>query len=105
AVVVSDWNAVSELLHHGVVRDRSAAAVAAATAGVDVDMQSGVFADELATAVLAHRVPEATIDDAVRRILRLKAEMGLFDDPYGPVRPASPLDRSAAREVAEESIV
>ncbi len=105
AMVVTDWNAVSELLNHGVARNRHQAAVMSANAGSDMDMQSGVYADELTKAVLAGEVPEATIDEACRRILRLKAEMGLFDDPYGKSVKPSPLERTEARKVAEESIV
>lgn len=105
AMVVTDWASTYELLNHGVARTRAGAAIAAANAGVDMEMVSGLYADELAKAVLAKQVPEAVLDEACRRVIRLKAEMGLFDDPYGEIVTKSPLDRKAAREVAEDSIV
>ncbi len=105
AVVVTDYDAVDELVNHGTARTRSASAVMAANAGIDIDMQSAVYAEELASAVMDGRVPESNIDGACRRILRLKAEMGLFDDPNIKPQPRSPIDRESARKVAEESIV
>ncbi|HSI03451.1 MAG TPA: glycoside hydrolase family 3 N-terminal domain-containing protein, partial [Myxococcota bacterium] len=105
AMVVTDWASTFELLNHGVARTRAGAAIASANAGVDMEMVSGLYAEELAKAVHENQVPESTIDEACRRVLRLKAEMGLFDDPYGDAVPKSPIDRKAAREVAEDSIV
>ncbi len=105
AMVVSDWSSAYEQLNHGTSRTRRDAAIASANAGLDMEMVSGLFADELVRAVLDHSVAESTVDEACRRVLRLKAEMGLFDDPYGATGPKSPLERTAAREIAEDSIV
>lgn len=80
--VISDWAAVDELRYHGVAADRAGAALLAAQAGVDMDMASDVYADELAGLVEAGRLPEAVIDAAVRRILRAKFRLGLFERPY-----------------------
>ncbi|MDQ6689660.1 MAG: glycoside hydrolase family 3 C-terminal domain-containing protein [Gemmatimonadota bacterium] len=80
--VVSDWGGVSELVPHGVAATTGAAAVLGIRAGVDVDMADGVYVDSLGAAVRAGRVPEALVDSAVRRVLRIKYAMGLFQDPY-----------------------
>jgi beta-glucosidase len=111
-MVVSDWSGVWELLFHGIARDSTAAATRALTAGVDMEMSSTLYRDRLAAEVRAGRVPMARVDEAVRRILRTKAALGLFDDPYRGNDAArerrdvlTPAHRAAAREVARESIV
>jgi beta-glucosidase len=80
--VVSDWGGVSELVPHGVAATRGEAAILGLRAGVDVDMSDGVYIDSLAGAIRAGRVPEALVDSAVRRVLRVKFALGLFQDPY-----------------------
>ena len=80
--VVSDWGAVSELIKHGVAATSGEAGILALRAGVDVDMADGVYADSLGAAVRAGRIPEALVDSAVRRVLRIKYALGLFQDPY-----------------------
>jgi len=80
--VVSDWGGIGELLAHGVAATRGEAGIKALRAGVDVDMSDGVYADSLSAAVRGRRLPEALIDSAVRRVLRLKYALGLFQDPY-----------------------
>lgn len=79
--VVSDWQAVSELINQGIACDSSEAAMKAVEAGVDMDM-AGPYHDCLAGLVEAGKVPIRVIDDAVRRILRVKFELGLFEKPY-----------------------
>jgi beta-glucosidase len=110
--VVSDWEAVSEMIPHGVVADRKQAAALAANAGLQMDMQSGCYLQNLAALVREGKVPMATVDDAVRRILRVKFEAGLFDNPYRACDPArraattmSKAHLEAARDVARRSIV
>jgi beta-glucosidase len=110
--VVSDWNGVVELIPHGVAADRAAAGALALHAGVDIDMVSGVYSGELATLVRSGRVSQREIDDAVRRVLRLKYRLGLFSDPYHGASAArekavtlSAEHRAAARQAARESIV
>ncbi|MEI6622876.1 MAG: glycoside hydrolase family 3 N-terminal domain-containing protein, partial [Actinomycetes bacterium] len=78
-VVVSDWNAVAELLCHGVAGNRLRAAELALRAGVDVDMVSGCYRDTGAQALAIGAWPAAELDDAVRRVLTLKFRLGLFD--------------------------
>jgi beta-glucosidase len=80
--VVSDWASVREMIPHGYAKDGEDAALKAVTAGSDMDMESHLYVAELAKLVKNGKVKEALVDDAVRRILRVKFELGLFDDPY-----------------------
>lgn len=108
--VVSDWNAVMELTQHGVAADSADAAALAVAAGVDMDMVSLAYASHLASLVRSGRIPQPVLDEAVRRILRVKFLAGLFDHPYtDPERAKSvmllPEHRAAALRMAQESIV
>ena len=80
--VVSDWGGIGELIPHGVAATAGEAGMLALRAGVDIDMSDGVYVDSLGAAVRAGRVPEALVDSAVRRVLRIKYALGLFQDPY-----------------------
>ena len=104
--VVSDWTSVAELINHGVAGSQAEAGRRALTAGVDMDMQSGIYADSLAALVRSNQIPLAVVDSAVMRILRAKQRLGLFRDPYR-ARTAPPTTelRTLARRVAGESIV
>ncbi|MBW4330339.1 glycoside hydrolase family 3 C-terminal domain-containing protein [Stakelama sp. CBK3Z-3] len=111
-VITSDYDAILELVTHGVAADPADAAAQALHAGVDVDLHSGTYADELPGLVRAGRVKEAEVDAAVRRVLRAKAKLGLFDDPfrYGNARLAAERPWRAdhlasAREAARQSMV
>jgi beta-glucosidase len=110
--VVSDWGSVREMAVHGYAADLQDAAAKAITAGSDMDMESNAYSSSLASLVRAGKVPEALVDDAVRRVLSKKFELGLFDDPYRFSDPArehaaltDPRHRQAARAIAAESIV
>lgn len=110
-MVVSDWTGVTELIAHG-LGDSVAAASRALSAGVDMEMSGTVYRNKMATEVSAGRFPLAVIDSAVHRVLRTKAALGLFDDPYRGSNPErerrdvlTPAHRAAAREIARESIV
>ncbi|MCJ8211069.1 glycoside hydrolase family 3 C-terminal domain-containing protein [Mucilaginibacter sp. RS28] len=110
--VVSDWGSVSEMVAHGFAKDRKDAARLAVTAGSDMDMEGHSYLPNLIQLVQEKKVDVALIDDAVRRILRKKFEMGLFDDPYRfsdekrEVKEInSEANRKASREVARKSIV
>ena len=81
-VIVSDWGSALEMIEHGFVANEREAAKIAILAGSDVDMESYVYLDHLENLVETGEVDEAIIDDAVRRVLRVKFELGLFDDPY-----------------------
>lgn len=111
-VFVSDFTAVMELLHHGVVADSAEAGALALRAGVDVDMMSDIYRDDLRAKVESGAVPLEEVDEAVRRVLEAKVDLGLFDDPYryGDVerereRTLTTQHRAAAREIAGQSIV
>nr|WP_246865814.1 beta-glucosidase BglX [Croceivirga thetidis] len=110
--VVSDWGSVAEMQAHGFAKDSTQAAKLAANAGSDMDMASGVYLKNLAQLVQDGKVDEEKIDDAVRRILQVKFELGLFDDPfkYSDERREMetiyhPNHQAAALEMAKKSIV
>ena len=110
--VVSDWNSIGEMVPHGYAKDNYQAAEFAIKAGNDMDMESRSYINNLAKLVADGKVSVAMINDAVRRILTKKFEMGLFDDPYrysNPEREKSVLNKpehvAAARDIARKSIV
>ena len=108
--VVSDWNSVGELVPQGVAADPAEAARKALTAGVDMDMESNSYATTLLQQVKSGKVPQSVVDEAARRILRVKFAMGLFEHPYSdesksPITTLDPAHVAAARSVAEESFV
>ncbi len=80
--VVSDWASINELISWGQAKDKKEAAKIATTAGSDMDMEGNVYIQELAQLVKDGVIKEDTLDDAVRRILTIKQELGLFEDPY-----------------------
>lgn len=108
--VTSDWVGIGELVNHGIAADGAEAARKAILAGVDMDMMGQLYIKHLPDEVRAGRVPESVIDESVRRVLRTKFRMGLFDRPdVDPSRSdavfPSPESRQAAREVARETFV
>jgi beta-glucosidase len=105
--VVSDWGAVAELRNHS-IGDGPTVARKALEAGVDMDMEGGLYSTVIAAQVRSGAIPESVVDEAVRRILRVKFALGLFDNPYTPASlpyDATPERRAAARKVAEETFV
>lgn len=80
--MVSDWGSMGEMIAHGYAKDNKHAAEIAANAGSDMDMESYVYVAHLVNLVKEGKVKQEVIDDAARRILRVKFELGLFDDPY-----------------------
>lgn len=110
-VLISDWTAIKELIHHGIAETLKDAGELALRAGVDIDMMSGAYTNHL-EAMLADGVDEALLDEAVLRILTLKEELGLFDNPYRGIDQAkettlhlSDGHRDQARRLAEKSAV
>jgi len=111
-VVVSDYTADMELIAHGYASDEVDATRKAFLAGLDLSMQSGFYDRHLAALVEAGEVPMTVLDESVRRILRLKEAIGLFDDPYRSLDPAREADQShvaahdaLSRDAARRSIV
>ena len=105
--VVSDWGAVGELKNHS-IGDGPTVARKALEAGLDMDMEGNLFGTTLASQVRSGKISESVIDEAVRRILRVKFAMGLFDHPYtnpSPAYEATPERRAVARKVADETMV
>ena len=80
--VVSDWGSVGEMINHGYAKDNYEAAMLAINAGTDMDMESRSYIQNLSRLVKEGKVKMNVIDDAVKRILKKKFEMGLFDDPF-----------------------
>ena len=111
-LVDSDWTGVGELLNHGIGADSAEIGRRAITAGVDMDMVSETYVHALAPLVRNGRLPQAVVDDAVRRVLRVKYRLGLFDDPYRGADTARERTtmvtaeyRAAARDAARQAIV
>jgi beta-glucosidase len=110
--VVSDWGSIGEMIPHGFSESLEHAARQAITAGSDMDMESRAYVQHLVALVGAGEVDVKLVDDAVRRVLRVKHALGLFDDPYrysDAAREkqvlANPAHAAAARDVARKSIV
>ncbi len=80
--MVSDWGSINEMIAHGYAKDNKHAAEIAINAGSDMDMESSAYVDHLVALVKEGKVKEAIVDDAVKRILKVKFELGLFEDPY-----------------------
>jgi len=108
--VVSDYSGVKELLEHGVARDEADAALQAVTAGVEMDMADGVYTRQLGSLAQSGKLPMSVLDEAVRRVLRIKIQAGLFENPYtDPQRERSDMltteGLGLARKLAQESMV
>lgn len=80
--IVSDWGSINEMIAHGYAKDAKHAAEIALNAGSDMDMESYTYVENLASLVKEGKVKESDIEDAARRILKVKFELGLFDNPY-----------------------
>jgi beta-glucosidase len=106
--VDSDWGAVAELLNHSIGADGATVARKALEAGMDMDMEGNLYGTVIASQVRAGKIPESVVDEAARRVLRVKFALGLFDHPYtaeGPAYDATPERRAAARKIAGETLV
>lgn len=110
--VVSDWGSVEEMINHRYAADPTDAALKAITAGLDMEMVSECYTNNLAQLVREGKVPMKLVDDAVRRILEQKYKLGLFEDPYRYCNESrekeiinSRQSHDEARHVAQRSIV
>jgi beta-glucosidase len=111
-LVVSDYTAILELVHHGVAGDEKEAAYLAFHAGVDIDLVGECYSRHLPALVAEGRIAETDVDAACRRVLRAKEKLGLFDNPYRGLDEAkrvavtlTPAARALAREAAVKSCV
>ncbi|MDA9470989.1 glycoside hydrolase family 3 N-terminal domain-containing protein [Enterococcus sp. 5H] len=111
-VVISDWGAIIELIPHGVAADKKEAAELAIKAGVDIEMMTTCYSENLKELIEEKRVEEAILDEAVLRILTLKNDLGLFENPHRGADAIlekevvlSKENRDVARDVAKKSIV
>lgn len=108
-LVVSDWASASEMLAHGFAEDEADVARIAANAGVDMEMVSYTFVNELPNLLKSGKVQQVTIDNAVRNILRIKFRLGLFENPYADENQPSvfyaPSHLEAAKRAAVESTI
>jgi beta-glucosidase len=109
-IVVSDYESVKEVFNHGIATDEAETALKALSAGVDIEMVSRLYNQHLPQMVTAGKLPMNVIDEAVRRVLRIKFRLGLFEKPYTDesLEQKVILSRdhlSAAREVAARSMV
>jgi len=108
--VVSDWNATGELVEHGYVQNRKQAAEQAINAGIDMEMFTGSFLENLQVLISERKVALQTVNDRVRNILRIKYKMGLFDHPFFDEQTSreaflKPGSLASARQTAEQSVV
>lgn len=108
--VTSDFGSITELRLHGIAKDDAEAARKALLAGIDMDMMGDVFHKHLAGEVKAGRVPMKALDEAVRRVLRVKFHLGLFERPDVDVAAAPALmqtqeARDVARQIAREGVI
>ena len=111
-VLISDWSAIEELCSHGIAKDRKEAARLALEAGVDIDMMGACYCRSLKGLVEEGIIDRSLVDDAARRVLQLKNELGLFENPY---KDADPVEekavilcgshRTLSRKMAAESFV
>jgi beta-glucosidase len=109
-LVVSDWNSIGELIPKGVAIDAATATRKAFLAGVDMDMVSSLYHDQLQALVSSRQIPAAEVDEAVRHVLRVKFALGLFEHPYvdeaaAPKALYHPESIALAQTVAEQSFV
>lgn len=107
-MVVTDWASTAEMISHGFCKDEKEAALKSVDAGIDMEMVSGTFIRHLEELVKDGEIPEATINNAVRNILRLKFRLGLFDNPYVNTDQHvkyAPEHLAKAKEAVEQSVI
>ncbi len=104
-VLISDWGAVGEMINHGFAEDQRDAALKAMQAGVDIDMCSGCYSSSLEDLVNTGEVSLQMLDEAVLRVLNMKNDLGLFEDPYrGIDMDAGPVITDESRNLAREAV-
>ncbi len=109
-VLISDWAAVGEMINHGFAEDQKDAAFKAMMAGVDIDMTSGCYSGYLEELVKSGEISEKMLDEAVLRVLNMKNDLGLFEDPFREIdmeegASVTEESRKLARKTVAESLV
>ncbi len=111
-VIITDYAAIAELIAHGVAADEKEASLLAMNAGVDIDMKTACYSEQLQPLVEEGKISEKKIDEAVWRILKLKNKLGLFENPFRGASPqkeaeefSNPTHHALARKLTEESMV
>ena len=102
--VVSDWGSTREMIDHGYAKDRKHAGELAVLGGSDMDMESSIYINELETLIKEKKITIAQINDAVSRILKVKFELGLFDDPYLYCNEESEKQITGAKEIVDATL-
>lgn len=110
--VVTDYTSINEMIPHGYAKDEKHSAEIAMNAGVDMDMQGGVYMNHLKTLIEEGKVSEKDVTEAARAILKIKYKLGLFEDPYRycdanreKTDILTPANKEAARDMARKSMV
>ncbi|BDU25780.1 glycoside hydrolase family 3 N-terminal domain-containing protein [Flavobacterium sp. GSB-24] len=108
--VLSDWNAVEQLTYQGVAKDKKEAAQKAFMAGVEMDMKDNIYLENFTALLAEKKITIKAIDEAVGRVLKVKFELGLFDNPYTEIidenlRYLQPQSKQLAANLAAESMV
>ncbi len=110
--VVTDYTSINEMVLHGVAKDETDAGIMAVNAGVDMDMQSAAFQEKIKTGIIDGRIKIQQIDASVRSILKIKKELGLFENPYrfsDKTREATTImakeHLDASKDIAKRSVV
>lgn len=108
--VISDWNAIEQLIYQGVVKDKKEAGLKAFLAGVEMDMKDNIYFENFKALIAEKKIPMSLVDESVARVLRVKFRLGLFDDPYAKELPENerylqPESKVLAAKLTEESIV
>ena len=111
-IVISDYGAIEETIAHGYSENEKEAARHAINAGVDIDMMSGIYANQLKDLCLEDKEIENKVDESVLRILRLKNKLGLFENPYGNIDEKkettylmNPINLERTKKLTEETFV
>jgi beta-glucosidase len=108
--VVSDWDAIAQLIYQGVAKDKKEAGLKAFLAGVEMDMKDNIYFENFKALITEKKISMQSIDESVARVLRVKFRLGLFDNPYSTAvdeneRYLQPASKQLAQQLAEESIV
>ncbi|MFP5040870.1 glycoside hydrolase family 3 N-terminal domain-containing protein [Parasediminibacterium sp. JCM 36343] len=108
--VISDWDAIEQLIYQGVAKDKKEAGLKAFLSGVEMDMRDNIYFENFKQLIAEKKIPVSLVDESVARVLRVKFRLGLFDEPYTTIMPEKdrylqPESKALAAKLAEESVV